>query len=123
MRLGELLLGAPQLPVSPVSIKDVIFNHPGDALKGLGHALLGWAVCFPLSTWVTALILQPIFGILQKRVERRRTDAFEVLLEEDACSVSSGCDERSIRRSGSMSPGPPMRGRSARGHSAEDSIV
>lgn len=57
------------------------------------------------------------------RLQRGRTDALEVLLEEDAVSVSSGCDDRSMRRSGSMSPMAPMRGRSARGQSADDSIV
>lgn len=29
MRFGEVLLDAPQLPWSPVSLKDIIFNHPG----------------------------------------------------------------------------------------------
>ena len=29
MRLGELLLGAPQLPITPVSIMDVIKHHQG----------------------------------------------------------------------------------------------
>ena len=29
MRLGELLLGAPYLPITPVSIKDVIWHHQG----------------------------------------------------------------------------------------------
>ncbi|CAL8471804.1 g11346 [Coccomyxa elongata] len=124
MRLGEVLLQAPYLPVTPVSIKDIVFNHPGDALKGLGHAVLGWVVCFPLSTWLTAIVLRPVFAVLQRRLERRRLDgSLEVLLEEDACSVSSNCDDRNLRRSGSMSPGPPLRGRSARGQSAGDSIV
>jgi hypothetical protein len=29
MRLGEVILQEKHLPLSPVSLKDVIFNHPG----------------------------------------------------------------------------------------------
>jgi hypothetical protein len=53
----------------------VIFAHAdscraaGDALKGVGHAILGWLVAFPFIAWSLALILQPIFTILQKRCE------------------------------------------------------
>lgn len=39
MRLGEVLLQAPYLPVTPVSIKDVIFNHPGTSALLLSPVL------------------------------------------------------------------------------------
>ena len=29
MRLGEVVLREKHLPLSPVSLKDIIFNHPG----------------------------------------------------------------------------------------------
>lgn len=32
MRLGEVILREKHLPLSPVSLKDIIFNHPGKAL-------------------------------------------------------------------------------------------
>ena len=32
MRLGEVILREKHLPLSPVSLKDIIFNHPGEAL-------------------------------------------------------------------------------------------
>lgn len=93
MRLGELLLDAPYLPITPVSIKDVIWHHQGEyastgdhseqlqlsfillkalacageALKAIGHAMLGWALCFPFITCIMALVLQPVLGFLQRR--------------------------------------------------------
>ena len=67
MRCGELLLGAPKLPLTPVSIKDIFWHHQGEVLRALGHAMLGWAVCFPLMALALTLILQPIFGCLQRR--------------------------------------------------------
>ena len=30
MRLGEVILREKQLPLSPISLKDIIFNHPGE---------------------------------------------------------------------------------------------
>ena len=32
MRLGEVILREKQLPLSPISLKDIIFNHPGRLL-------------------------------------------------------------------------------------------
>ena len=31
MRLGEVILREKHLPLSPVSLKDIIFNHPGES--------------------------------------------------------------------------------------------
>jgi hypothetical protein len=148
MRCGELLLGAPQLPLTPVSIKDVFWHHQGEVLRALGHAMLGWAVCFPFMAVGLTFILQPIFGCLQRRYTRvffflfpcyllsawealehmvhilhrlqkraavgvNGIDNRSRLLDEDAGSVCSA-DERQARRSGSTSPGPPVRDRGGR---------
>lgn len=32
MRLGEVILHEKHLPLSPVSLKDILFNHPGKIL-------------------------------------------------------------------------------------------
>ena len=53
MRLGEVVLREKHLPLSPVSLKDIIFKHPGartDAcqtqkcLKQAGQALQSWCI-------------------------------------------------------------------------------
>ena len=62
MRLGELVLGAPRLDASPVGIRDILFNDPGSALKGIGHALMGWAVASPVIVVVLAQTLKPMFS-------------------------------------------------------------
>ena len=62
MRLGEILLGAERLPVAPVAIKDILFKHPGDALKGVGHALLGWVVASPFIMLAVFYITRPLFA-------------------------------------------------------------
>ena len=62
MRLGELVMGAPPLDASPVGIKDILFNDPGTALKGIGHALVGWAIASPVIIVVLAQTLKPVFS-------------------------------------------------------------
>lgn len=98
-----------------MEVNAIIHENPASFIQIRSHAE-GLPAC---------LLFAHVLGFLScDRLERRRLDgSLEVLLEEDACSVSSTCDDRSLRRSGSLSPGPPMRGRSARGQSTDDSIV
>ena len=61
MRFGEFVMGAQRLDAAPVAIKDILFNNPGSALKGIGHALIGWLIASPVITVVLAQTLKPIF--------------------------------------------------------------
>lgn len=110
MRLGEVILREKHLPLSPVSLKDIIFNHPGDALRGLGHAVLGWAVLLPFIMIGLTVVFKPILTLLQKSMYKRAVDleaggAGAPLLEEDGGYASSVSEELSMRRSSSASPG------------------
>ncbi|KAK9814836.1 hypothetical protein WJX72_012379 [[Myrmecia] bisecta] len=75
MRLGEFVLRAERLPLAPVAIKDILFNHPGDALKALGHAICGWLVASPAVMWLLITALTPLFAWLKRRFT---TDEMEV---------------------------------------------
>lgn len=67
MRLGEFILQAPKLDAAPTAIKDVIFSNPGAALKGIGHALLGWVLVAPLLVVLLARLLRPVFAWAAQR--------------------------------------------------------
>ena len=67
MRLGELIIRAPKLDAAPVAIKDMIFSDPGAALKGIGHALIGWLLAAPIIIVVLAQILKPILAWAAQR--------------------------------------------------------
>lgn len=54
-------MGAPRLDAAPLAIKDILFNNPGSALKGIGHALVGWLIASPVITVVLAQTLKPAF--------------------------------------------------------------
>ena len=62
MRFGEFIIGAPKLDAAPLAIKDIIFSHPGDALKGIAHALIGWIILSPFIVVSLAQILKPVFA-------------------------------------------------------------
>ena len=62
MRLGEFVLHAPKLDAAPTAIKDVLFSDPGAALKGIGHALLGWVLAAPVLVVLFARLLRPVFA-------------------------------------------------------------
>ena len=67
MRLGEFIIRAPKLDAAPVAIKDMIFSNPGAALKGIGHALIGWLLAAPIIVVVLAQILKPILAWAAQR--------------------------------------------------------
>ena len=67
MRLGELIIRAPKLDAAPVAIKDMIFSNPGAALKGIGHAMIGWLLAAPIIIVVLAQILKPILAWAAQR--------------------------------------------------------
>ncbi|CAK0783051.1 hypothetical protein CVIRNUC_006246 [Coccomyxa viridis] len=111
MRLGEVILREKQLPLSPISLKDIIFNHPGDALRGVAHAILGWAVTLPFIMVGLVVLLRPIISLLQTSMHKREVDlegggaGAALLGEGSALGGSSACDELAMRRSSSASPG------------------
>ena len=65
MRLGEVILRAQPVHVIPKHFSDLL--HPGEALKGLAHALLGWVIICLLLAWPVALLLSPLFALLRRR--------------------------------------------------------
>ena len=65
MRLGEVILRAPPVHVVPKHFRDIL--HPGEALKGVGHALLAWAIIAALLAWPLAMALTPLFAYLRKK--------------------------------------------------------
>ena len=67
MRAGEWLCGAPRQDLAPTSIKDLLFNNPGQALVGVGHALLAWILTAPFLAGLLCVMLTPAFNILRKR--------------------------------------------------------
>lgn len=54
-------MGAPHMDAAPVAIKDILFNDPGSALKGIGHAIVGWLIASPVITVILAQTLKPVF--------------------------------------------------------------
>ena len=69
MRFGEFIIGAPKLDAAPLAIKDIIFSHPGAALKGIAHALIGWIILPPFIVVTLAQVLKPIFDWAGHRYE------------------------------------------------------
>lgn len=67
MRLGEFVLQAPKLDAAPTAIKDVLFSDPGAALKGIGHALLGWVLAAPVLVVLFAKLLRPVIAWAARR--------------------------------------------------------
>lgn len=67
MRLGEWMCGAPKQDLAPTSIMDLIFKNPGQALVGVGHAMLAWILTGPFVTALISVVLTPAFAQLQKR--------------------------------------------------------
>ena len=67
MRFGEFVLRAPKLDAAPLAIKDIIFSHPGDALRGIAHALIGWIIATPFIVVLLAQVLKPIFAWAGRR--------------------------------------------------------
>lgn len=57
IRLGDFLLGTPQVNLDPRLMAALLWNDPAQFLHhfgpAAGHALLGWAVLSPL--WITAI--------------------------------------------------------------------
>ncbi len=72
MRFGEFVIRAPKLDAAPMAIKDIIFSHPGAALKGIGHALVGWLIAAPIIVVVLAQLLKPVFAWAAQRCEAQR---------------------------------------------------
>ena len=67
MRLGEFVIRAPKLDAAPLAIKDLVFSNPGAALKGIGHALVGWLLAAPIIVVVLAQLLRPVFAWAAQR--------------------------------------------------------
>lgn len=67
MRFGEFVIRAPKLDAAPMAIKDIIFSNPGAALKGIGHALVGWVIAAPVIVVVLAKLLKPVFAWAAQR--------------------------------------------------------
>lgn len=65
MRFGELVLRVPPVHVIPKHLSDL--THPGEALKGLGHALVGWLLVSAIIAWPVATLLTPAFAYLKQR--------------------------------------------------------
>lgn len=65
MRFGEFVLQAPRLDVVPQHFSDLF--RAGAALKGLGHAVLGWLLLSVLLVWPVATLLTPCFAVLKER--------------------------------------------------------
>lgn len=88
MRLGEFIIRAPKLDAAPVAIKDMIFSNPGAALKGIGHALIGWLLAAPIIIVVLAQILKPILAWAAQRysTHRQSNDDMHVLMLDQGIS-------------------------------------
>ena len=67
MRFGEFLLHAPHLHVVPKHFTDLF--RPGDALRALGHAVLGWALLSIVLMWPVSTLLTPCFASLKNRYD------------------------------------------------------
>ena len=67
MRFGEFVIRAPKLDAAPLAIKDIIFSHPGNALRGIAHALIGWIIATPFIVVLLAQVLKPIFAWAGRR--------------------------------------------------------
>lgn len=65
MRFGEFVLRVPPVHVIPKHFSDL--THPGEALKGLGHAVVGWIIVSAVIMWPIATLLTPTFAYLKKR--------------------------------------------------------
>lgn len=65
MRFGEFVLRVPPVHVIPKHFSDL--THPGEALRGLGHALVGWVLVSAVIMWPIATLLTPAFACLKKR--------------------------------------------------------
>ena len=65
MRFGELILRADAVDVIPKHFSDLF--HPGEALKGLGHAVLGWLIICAVLSWPVAYGLTPVFAFLRRK--------------------------------------------------------
>lgn len=65
MRFGEFVLRAPPVHVIPKHFSDL--THPGEALKGLGHAVLGWTILSAALFWPISTLLTPFFSYLKRR--------------------------------------------------------
>ena len=67
MRVGEWLCGAARQKLAPTSVKDLIFNNPGQALVGVGHALLAWILTAPIVASLLGVVLTPAFKLMRRR--------------------------------------------------------
>jgi hypothetical protein len=79
MRFGEFVLRVPPVHVIPKHFSDL--THPGEALKGLGHAVVGWIIVSAVIMWPIATLLTPTFAYLKKRCAdscTRRTHIVEI---------------------------------------------
>lgn len=65
MRFGELILRADSVNVIPKHFSDLF--RPGEALKGLGHAVLGWLIICAVLSWPVAYGLTPLFAFLRRK--------------------------------------------------------
>ena len=66
MRFGELMLRAPALDIKPAKLWD-LFHDPGEGLKAVGHALLGWVVVIIPAGVLLTLVLTPCFAFLKRK--------------------------------------------------------
>ena len=66
MRFGELMLRAPALDIKPAKLWD-LFHDPGEGLRAVGHALLGWAVAIIPAGILLTLALTPTFAFLKRK--------------------------------------------------------
>lgn len=64
------MLRAPPVHVIPKHFSDM--THPGEALKGLGHAVLGWTIISAAIFWPIATLLTPFFSYLKQRWAARQ---------------------------------------------------
>ena len=67
MRVGEWLCGAQRQDLAPTSVKDLIFSNPGQALVGVGHALLAWILTAPFVAGLLGVMLTPAFKLMRQR--------------------------------------------------------
>jgi uncharacterized protein (DUF2062 family) len=82
LRLGERILHAPRMPLSPEQLLAMAKVSPDKTahilLDGQWHAILGWLIVGPAITVLLALLLRPLMRLLLARANRN-SDAITIL--------------------------------------------
>jgi len=77
MRLGERIMRAPRMPLSPEQLLAMAKTHPDQAvhllLSGQWHAILGWLVIAPGVVLLSFLIAQPLMKLMLMRANQAET--------------------------------------------------